>query len=176
MTAHGLPFSPLKRCPLLSRSAPASKFHDGSYGGWKYAIAGRTPNQATSRPAVILTRLTATLFALVLAVGFSLASANQSSSTWKADSGERSGVLQSVTLRAAAMRLDVGVFSHLFEARRFGKPASLLPGPSGFAAAESDIRHLANPGKDRQPERSIQGAIRRFLTPLQPRAPPAIAV
>jgi hypothetical protein len=60
---------------------------------------------------VILTRLTATLFALVLAVGFSLASANQSSSTWKADSGERSGVLQSVTLRAAAMRLDVGVFS-----------------------------------------------------------------
>jgi hypothetical protein len=125
---------------------------------------------------VILTRLTATLFALVLAVGFSLASANQSSSTWKADSGERSGVLQSVTLRAAAMRLDVGVFSHLFEARRFGKPASLLPGPSGFAAAESDIRHLANPGKDRQPERSIQGAIRRFLTALQPCAPPAIAV
>ena len=134
-TAYGLPFMPLKRCPLLSRSAPGSNC--GSNGGWQDVIAGRTATHATSRPAVIITRLAAALFALVLAVGFSLASGGQSSSTGKADSGERSGVLQSVTLRAAAMRLDVGVFPHLFEARRFGKPASPLPGPSGFAAAEA---------------------------------------
>jgi hypothetical protein len=39
----------------------------------------------------------------------SLASDGQALSTWKADSAERSGVVESVTLHATAMRLDVGV-------------------------------------------------------------------
>src|SRR4051812_3211880 len=125
--------------------------------------------------SVTIQRLPAVLLVLVFASAVSLAGGSRPAVGGQIETGEFHSDLSGKKLPlAVSLRAGLPFLSHFFEARRPDKPAGPPPHPSAPGIAERAEGDFIRMGRVSAKGFAPQGSFRSLLTPLQPRAPPAV--